>query len=110
MLLAAYKGNIKIIKELIDLGANYKLNNKTGLSVLHMAAQGNQPSIIVYFKEKFNLDINKCDDVGSTVLHWACYSGSIDVVTFLLYYNVDINCRDNDGKTPLHLSIEYGNS
>lgn len=108
LLLAAYRGNIDIIKELIKFGADYSLINNSGLSILHMAAQGNKPSVIVYFMEKYQIDLNQRDNVGSTALHWACYSGSIDAFNYLVHYNVDINCQDSEGKTPLHLAIEYG--
>lgn len=108
LLLAAYRGNIKIIKLLIENGGDYRLTNKMGLSVLHMAAQGNQPSVIIYFKEKYDLDLNLKDNVGSTVLHWTCYSGSQDVLILLMYYKVEINIKDREGNTPLLLSIIFG--
>jgi ankyrin repeat protein len=108
ILLAAYKGNIEIIKLLIEHGADYLITNKSGLSILHMAAQGNQPAVIVFFKEKYNKDLNEKDNVGSTVLHWSCYSESLDVLNLLLSYNITIDVQDGEGNTPLLLSITFG--
>ncbi len=108
ILLAAYKGNIEIIKLLIENGGDYRQTNKSGLSVLHMAAQGNQPSVIVFFKEIYNKDINEKDNVGSTVLHWSCYSESLDVLNLLFSYNTAVDMQDGEGNTPLLLSITFG--
>jgi len=101
---ASYRGNIEIIKLLITHGADiYSLTN-TGQNVLHIAAQGDQPESIIYFKEKFGMDINIKDHSGSTPLHWACHTGSELSLNFLISYGADVNSRDAVGITPLHLS------
>ena len=41
-----------------------------------MAAQGDRPNVLIYFKEKYNMNINEVDENGSTPLHWACYMSS----------------------------------
>ena len=105
---AAYRGNIEIINKLIDNGAQVEVVNKRGLNVLHMSAQGNQPSSLLYFKEKFSFDIQSVDDMGSTPLHWACYTGSENAVIFLLSWNPLVNAQDREGLTPLHLAIMSG--
>ena len=108
ILFASYRGNIDTIKILLDCGADIYSTNNQGLNVIHMASQGNQPSSIVYFKEKHKFDLSLIDNVGSTALHWACYTGSEDAFNFLLSYNVDFNIQDNEGLTPLHLAIISG--
>jgi palmitoyltransferase len=105
---AAYKGNIEIINKLIENGADPEISNNSGLNVLHMAAQGNQPNALIYFFKKYSLDIHSVDDKGSTPLHWACYSGSEVYVQFLLSLNANVNARDRDGLTSLHLAVNSG--
>jgi palmitoyltransferase len=102
---ASSKGNIKIIATLIKNNANFRDKSNTGLNVLHIAAQNNQLKSLVYFKEKFNFDIESKDNSLCTPLHWACYLGSLNVVEFLLSWNANENSQDNKGNTPLHLAI-----
>ena len=101
----SYHGFIQGIKLLIENGADINQKNIYGLNVLHIAAQANQNNIIVFFKEKYDFDINCLDNCKSTPLHWACYTLSNETIQLLLAYNALINAQDNDGSTPLHVAI-----
>ena len=105
---ASYRGNIDMINKLIENGAEVETTNTRGLNVLHMASQGNQPSSLVYFKDKYFLNVQSIDELGSTPLHWACYTGSETSVMFVLSWNVNVNAKDNEGLTPLHLAVMSG--
>jgi len=105
---ASYKGNIEIIDLLIENGANLAILNNKGLNVMHLAAQGDQPNSIVYFKEKYHLNIESTDNLGSTPLHWAIFSGSAGAFKFLISYDLDFDKGDSEGLTPLHLAIDQG--
>ena len=102
---ASFNGNIKIIKYLIELGADLDISNNRGLNVLHFAAQGNQPASLIFFKEKYKLNLDSFDDCGARPLHWACYSNAFQAAEFLMSWEVDVNIRDNEGNTPLHLCV-----
>ena len=71
--MASFSGNWKIVKTLLDHGANINAINKDGLNMLHTSAQGDQALMLFYFKQA-GLDVNARDNRGSTPLHWACYS------------------------------------
>lgn len=47
---ASFKGNIQIIQTLMDNGADMFAKNMFGLNVMHIAAQGDQPISLYYFK------------------------------------------------------------
>ena len=105
ILYAAYRGNILIVRSLIECGADVNITSKKGLNVLHMAAQGNNPNIIIYFKVKYNISVLSKDSQGNTPLHWACYNSSEEAINFLLSFMGDINIKNNEGKTPLHIAV-----
>jgi ankyrin repeat protein len=97
-----------LIESLIEYGVNiHELSNR-GLSVLHIAAQGDRPDVIIYFKEKYKFNILQRDYNGSTSLHWACFMGSENSINFLLTFMDDINLKEDMGYTPLHLAIFSG--
>ena len=105
LLYAAYRGNLEIILSLIENGSIVTVTTKKGLNVMHMAAQGDNPDIIIFFKEKYGMSIYSQDKNGSTPLHWACYSSSENVINYLLSFMDNINIQDKKGQTPLHIAI-----
>ena len=108
---AAFRGNIDIIKIIIENGGNYLEKNTRGLNLLHVAAQGDQPDILIYFKDKYKMNILEKDFNGSTPLHWACFMSSDTCVDFILTWikREDVNIKEAMGYTPLHLAIFSGN-
>ncbi|KAF9917497.1 hypothetical protein BX616_000803 [Lobosporangium transversale] len=49
------------------------------------------------------------DDMGFTMLHWACDRGSLDKVRALVEtYHADVNAQDAEGATPLHCASLSG--
>ena len=104
---AAYKGNLDIIIELIKLGIDYKIKNYSGLNVMHMASQGDCPNVLIFFKDKYKMNINEKDENGNTPLHWACYMSSECAITYILsWINEDeVNIQNDNGKSPLHIAL-----
>ena len=47
MLFAAFRGNLKKKKKMIELGIGYYDLNNAGLNIIHMAAQSDSPQIIL---------------------------------------------------------------
>lgn len=50
LLYAGLNGNIDLVQYLISKGASYAIKNNTKLGILHMAAQNNKVSTLVYFR------------------------------------------------------------
>jgi palmitoyltransferase ZDHHC13/17 len=47
---ASFNGNLEMIKLLIKHGASINAVNKMGINMLHVAAQGDQPLSLAYFR------------------------------------------------------------
>lgn len=57
------------------------------------------------FKSK-GYDLNQCDNLNQTPLHWAAQEGQLNAVCLLLSYGVNINNQNINGDTPLHLAVK----
>ena len=79
--------------------------NNFGINVMHVAAQGDQPISLYFFKEK-GMDIRCKDNRGSTPMHWACYSKSEIALCYLLSWVKYLDDKDIEGFTPLHLAVK----
>lgn len=92
----------------MELGCNVSTKNKQGLTVMHVAAQSDQPLILAYFYD-LGISINEPDLKGGIPLHWAAYMGSETSASLLLSWNSKlIEEKDNEGQTPLHLATLSG--
>ena len=84
---------MNMIRMLVKYGADIHAQNKQGINMLHVAAQGDSPVSMAYFLQN-NLDINSCDYRLSTPLHWACFSGAELTLNYIIAWGGDLNARD----------------
>ena len=109
--LACYKGNMNLIKFLLNNGINYKVKSNTGLSCLHFAAQTNKVTVIYYFIKKYKINKYEEDNNGNTFYHWACFCSSEKVIDFFLNdKKFEINTKNKEGYLPLHFYLMANNS
>ena len=121
---ASFRGDISIIKLLIENGADITKTNNRKLNVIHYCAQGNKPNALMFFYLKLKEEndhpnnqyelIMNADSGGSTPLHWAVYSIAEDFLLYLIKLNIFasenerinfINQKDDQLNTALHLSV-----
>ena len=105
---ASYKGNIPLLQLLIKSGASVEAVTNLGKNIIHMAAEGNQPSMMIYLISKEHQSSQSVDENGSTPLHWACYAGAEEAVNFLINLGANIDAQDKEKLTPLHLAVLGG--
>ena len=103
---ASFVGNIKLIKLLIQNGADILTKTNNGFNVLHLAIMGNKITSFFYFIEKYKISINSKDSKENSSLHLATYFNSKKIFNYLLTNNkIDINSRNKEGFTPLHFAV-----
>lgn len=52
--------------------------------------------------------LNKVDEEGLGLIHWAADRGSLDILELLIKSNIDVNLQDSDGQTALHYASSCG--
>ncbi|OQS05030.1 acyl-CoA-binding domain-containing protein [Thraustotheca clavata] len=74
----------------------------------HFASTGNVHEIM-HMLDAHDTDIDKQDEEGRTMLHWAVDRGQTDTAAALLAQGAKVNIQDHGGMTPLHyaVSCEY---
>ena len=85
-------------------GADLNIRNRLGASVMHIAAQKDQPLSLYYFWRR-GVDINIRDAKQCTPLHWACYMRCEMALTYILTMKPDLEAKDLHGLTPLHVAV-----
>ena len=104
------KGNFEIFKLLKKFGASLDIVTNAGKNIMHLAAESNQPSMMMYLYLNEAQDISSVDENGSTPLHWACYYKAEECVNYLLHLNVNINAEDKEKFTPLNVAVNNNNA
>ena len=103
---ASFRGNIKIIKLLIENHAEINALSSNGYNMIHKAAQGNKPSAIVLFYKKYKMDLESTDENQMTALHLAAANGMENSVIYLLSLGINPNLKDKNGYTALHYAVK----
>ena len=101
----------KVVKHLLDNGANPDLVDKDGNPALTNAVRlrNSKGPLIELLLDK-NAQIDKAGEYGMTALHFAAYNGHLEVAKLLLTKGAKIDLPDNKGQTPLHYAAKYGES
>ncbi|XP_048700980.1 ankyrin repeat domain-containing protein 6 isoform X3 [Caretta caretta] len=108
LLIAAYKGQVDNVVQLINKGAKVAVT-KHGRTPLHLAAyKGHLRVVQILLKAGCDLDIQ--DDGDQTALHRATVVGNTDVIATLIQEGCALDRQDKAGNTPLHLACQNSHS
>jgi len=85
------------------------LYTPTGVSPLHLSANGQCSRLLQYFllQDVCPMDVNDRTLTDETTpLHWACRNGVVTSVNFLIHRGGDVHAVDWEKNTPLHYAVE----
>jgi len=103
--MAAFKGNLKAVKQFIHDGIDVNSRGPDGERPLCFAVYGNRINMVRFLLDN-GADINAANDSQSTPLHGAAWKGFWDVAELLIIRGAEVNAVDKMGKTPLDNAID----
>jgi acyl-CoA-binding protein len=99
-------GEIQNLKDLIEASPEALQQKYTeGMTLLHIAADSDQPTIIEYLLTK-TTNINQLDDNSQTPLYVAALCDNETIVKLLLSNGADPHIPDGGGELPLHATSD----
>ena len=110
LMFAIFKGNARIVKQLIDKGANVKARDNEGTSVFLYACGFGDGNIIRMLLVRDRTLVNdKTPNSNINGLHYAASLNNLETINFLIK-NVDMNINDRDlnGCTALYYAAYHG--
>ncbi|XP_065910152.1 uncharacterized protein [Dysidea avara] len=108
---AARRGQVKIVKKLLDENANVDVVDTYGQTALHMAARKGHREVIQVLLEA-NASVNAASNIGTTPLHAVAYGDptfSEEIIELLINSGANIDVVDNDGDSALNKAAFCGN-
>lgn len=107
---AAFNGKTRVVKILIDAGADVNARDRTGSTTLMFAASGPFPDTVALLLDR-GAQINAIDgNEHFTPLMWAAAEGQAEVVALLLKRGADATLQDVDGDTAESFAAQKGHT
>lgn len=110
LVLASFKGNTRLVEELINNHANLNLQDRFGYSALHAAVSGQSIETVLLLLNQ-GVDIELRDKYGNTALWTAALipRNELRIETVLLEYGANLNNMNTSGRTPgMMIETIYG--
>lgn len=109
VILAAEKGNLKILTALLAAGASVNQQDAEGFSAAHVAAGCPNASCLRTLVCEYQADITLRLQNGSQPIHSAASRGDVERLQILVDAGADINSQNDRGRTPLHWAADAEN-
>ncbi len=105
--LAAVHGRVKVVKLLLERGAEVNAKQKSELTALHLASLNGHTEVVKLLLER-DAEVNAKQESGITPLHYSIGEGYIEVATLLVEHGAEVNAKQKNGITPLHIASLKG--
>ncbi len=97
----------RILRLLIDSGANIQIETNDHLSPLWIATLNGNLNLVELLLEA-GADVESFDEEGYTPLAIGAENGRLRSIELILKYGADIEAQDNEGNTPLMMAANNG--
>ena len=103
---AAYRGQLHILKMLIEAGASMETKDTDGRTTLHWAVRKERAACVHYLLQNGSPLDGQTKGTGETSLHKAARQGSLDIVTLLCIAGCRRDKCTSHNQTALDIAIE----
>ena len=111
LFLAAHRGELDKVKELLDAGADVNYRNEDSMTPLMFAVSGEHLNIVNELIGR-GADVTMVDMNGATALHLAASYGNVDILKKIIDTHIaegdNLNAQDKYGQTALHTAAYSG--
>ena len=101
-LLAGFSGSVELVKYLISRGCDVYDKDSSGRTVLHHACQEGKLELVQYLVDTYPDMLTIIEKKGQSPFLLAGFSGSVELVTYLISRGCDVYDKNSDGRTVLH--------
>lgn len=102
---ACVNSSVTMVKLLLSYGADVKVRNKIGDTILMKAIRVKNEEVVKFLLSNKKVDVNASNNQGETSLMLAVAGENKAIIDVLVDYGANINAKNSEGKNFLMLSI-----
>ena len=105
---AGFSGSVELVKYLVSRGCDVFDKDNDGWIILHYACNKGKLELVQYLVDIYPEMLTIRDKTGRTPFLISGFSGSVELVKYLISRGYDVYDKDNDGWTVLHVACQQG--
>lgn len=112
LMVAVQRENPKMVRCLLDLGADAEIKDQEGMNALLLACNSATiSSELVQILLDKGVDMRLTNMHGQSALHYGCYRGLFQICRLLIQSGFNVNCGpDEYGLTPIQVALLMGHN
>jgi ankyrin repeat protein len=92
--------SLDVIRAFLEHGADVNVESANGFSALVMAVMLGDPDLLTLLLSVKDVNVNRVNGAGNTVLHYASIFGDETIVSLLKNADADVNAKNALGEVP----------